>query len=166
MVDMLELLGRVAELDRRGAQFLLELRSSRWIEIFGKALRQGRAYLLGLARRRFPLGERRSLPGRGEQLLRLAALRLIVTEALQLCRIELRILGDQLRIRLGDGELRLSLWVVRSWDGVARNLQPHEHDELRWVGTADLPGLRLAHQAYVDVVRQAVAGAGRAAGLT
>ena len=68
--------------------------------------------------------------------------------------------------RLGDGELRLSLWVVRSWDGEPRNLQPHEHDELRWVGTADLPGLRLAHQAYVDVVRQAVAGAGRAAGLT
>ena len=68
--------------------------------------------------------------------------------------------------RLGDGELRLSLWVVRAWDGEPRNLQPHEHDELRWVGTADLPGLRLAHPAYVDVVRQAVAGAGRAAGLT
>jgi 8-oxo-dGTP diphosphatase len=68
--------------------------------------------------------------------------------------------------RLGDGELRLSLWVVRSWDGEPRNLQPHEHDELRWVGTADLPGLRLAHPAYVDVVRQAAAGAGRAAGLT
>ena len=68
--------------------------------------------------------------------------------------------------RLGDGGLRLSLWVVRSWDGEAHNLQPHEHDELRWVGTADLPGLRLAHPAYVDVVRQAVAGAGRAAGLT
>jgi mutator protein MutT len=64
--------------------------------------------------------------------------------------------------RLGDGELRLSLWVVRSWDGEARNLQPHEHDELRWVGTADLPGLRLAHPAYADVVRRLVGPGGTA----
>ena len=69
-------------------------------------------------------------------------------------------------LRVDEGELHLALWVVRSWDGEPRTLQPHEHDELRWVGTADLPGLRLAHPAYVDVVRQAAAGAGRAAGLT
>ena len=31
-----------------------------------------------------------------------------------------------------------------------------EDDELRWVTAADLPGLRLAHPAYVDVLRQAV----------
>lgn len=62
--------------------------------------------------------------------------------------------------RIEDGELRLSLWVVRAWDGEPRNLQSHEHDELRWVTAADLPGLRLAHPAYVDVLQQAVAGAG------
>ncbi|SDL63760.1 mutator mutT protein [Geodermatophilus siccatus] len=60
--------------------------------------------------------------------------------------------GPVLLTRLEDGELRLSLWLVRAWDGDPRNLQPHEHDELRWVRAADLPGLRLAHPAYVDVV--------------
>lgn len=62
--------------------------------------------------------------------------------------------------RVEDGELHLALFVVRSWDGEPRNLQPHEHDELRWVPAADVHRLRLAHPAYVDVVRQAVAGAG------
>jgi 8-oxo-dGTP diphosphatase len=66
--------------------------------------------------------------------------------------------------RLEDDELALSLWVVRAWDGEPRNLQPHEHDALRWVGVADLPVLRLAHPAYTEVLRQAVAGAGRARG--
>lgn len=58
--------------------------------------------------------------------------------------------------RFEDDELVLSLWVVRAWDGEPRNLQPHEPDALRWVGAADLPGLRLAHPAYVEVLRQAV----------
>ena len=61
--------------------------------------------------------------------------------------------------RLGDGELRLSLWVVRAWDGEPRNLQPHEHDELRWVPAGEVGRLRLAHPSYVDVARRAVAGA-------
>ena len=64
---------------------------------------------------------------------------------------------DPVRLtRLEDGELALSLWVVRAWDGERRNLQPHEHDALRWMGAADLPGLRLAHPAYVEVLRKAV----------
>ena len=58
--------------------------------------------------------------------------------------------------RFEDDELVLSLWVVRAWDGEPRNLQPHEHDALRWVGAAELPGLRLVHPAYVEVLRQAV----------
>ena len=62
--------------------------------------------------------------------------------------------------RLVAGELQLSLWVVRVWDGEPRNLQPHEHDELRWVPASEVGRLRLAHPAYVDVVRQAVTGAG------
>jgi 8-oxo-dGTP diphosphatase len=63
-------------------------------------------------------------------------------------------------LRIEDGELHLALFVVRSWDGEPRNLQPHEHDELRWVSAGDLTGLRLAHPSYVDVARQAVRGAG------
>ena len=58
--------------------------------------------------------------------------------------------------RLAGDELVLSLWVVRAWDGEPHNLQPHEHDALRWVGAADLPRLRLAHPASVEVLRQAV----------
>ena len=63
-------------------------------------------------------------------------------------------------LRIDDGELRLALWVVRAWDGEPRNLQPHEHDELRWVPVGEVDRLRLAHPSYVDVARRAVAGAG------
>ena len=63
-------------------------------------------------------------------------------------------------LRLDDGELHLALWVVRSWDGDPRNLQPHEHDELRWVPAGEVDRLRLAHPAYVEVARRAVTGAG------
>ena len=58
--------------------------------------------------------------------------------------------------RLEDDELVLSLWVVRAWDGEPRNLQPHEHDELRWSTAAEVRGLRLAHPSYADVVRRLV----------
>ncbi len=61
-----------------------------------------------------------------------------------------------------DGDLHLTLWAVRAWDGRPRNLQPHEHDELRWVTAADLPGLRLAHRAWADVVRGLVRSPGAA----
>ena len=63
-------------------------------------------------------------------------------------------------LRIDDGELRLALWVVRSWDGELRNRQPHEHDELRWVPAPEVGGLRLAHPSYVDVLQRAVTGAG------
>ena len=62
--------------------------------------------------------------------------------------------------RLEDGGLCPSLRVVRGWDGEPRNLQPHEHDELRWVTAAGLPELRLAHPAYLGVLQRAVAGGG------
>jgi 8-oxo-dGTP pyrophosphatase MutT (NUDIX family) len=65
-------------------------------------------------------------------------------------------------LRIDDGQLHLALWVVRAWDGEPRNLQPHEHDELRWVAAPEVHRLRLAHPSYVDVVRQAVRGAGSA----
>ena len=63
-------------------------------------------------------------------------------------------------LRIEDGELHLALFVVRSWDGEPRDLQPHEHDELRWVAAPEVHRLRLAHPSYVDVVQQAVSGAG------
>ncbi|MGY1698757.1 hypothetical protein [Geodermatophilus sp. SYSU D00766] len=56
-----------------------------------------------------------------------------------------------------DADLHLALWAVRAWDGEPRNLQPHEHDELRRVTAADLPRLHLAHPAWADVVRRPAA---------
>jgi len=38
-----------------------------------------------------------------------------------------------------------SMWIVRQWTGVPVNAAPDEHDELRWVRSADLDGLVLAH---------------------
>ncbi len=44
------------------------------------------------------------------------------------------------------------VWAVRVWDGEPRNLQPEEHDELRWVTAAEARGLALAHPSYADLV--------------
>ena len=54
--------------------------------------------------------------------------------------------------RVEEGGLRLALWVVRSWDGEPRNLQPEEHDELRWVSAGEVRGLRLAHPVYAGLL--------------
>ncbi len=56
----------------------------------------------------------------------------------------------------GDDEPAPSLWVVRAWDGEPHAPQPHEHDELRWVGVADPPRMCLAHPADVEALRRAV----------
>jgi mutator protein MutT len=55
-----------------------------------------------------------------------------------------------------DGDVHLVLYAVRAWDGEPRNLQPHEHDELRWFAAAEVGGLRLAHPSYADVVQRLV----------
>ena len=60
---------------------------------------------------------------------------------------------------LVEGDLHLALFVVRGWDGEPRNLQPHEHDELRWVSAAEVRGLALADPSYADLVER-VTGAG------
>jgi 8-oxo-dGTP pyrophosphatase MutT (NUDIX family) len=49
-------------------------------------------------------------------------------------------------------DVHLALWVVRAWHGEPRNLQPHEHDELRWVTADQARGLALAHPSYADLV--------------
>ncbi|MEX5717229.1 NUDIX domain-containing protein [Geodermatophilus maliterrae] len=61
--------------------------------------------------------------------------------------------------RLEDGELHLVLYAVRAWEGEPRNLQPAEHDELRWVSAAEVRGLALADPSYADLVER-VTGAG------
>jgi len=55
-------------------------------------------------------------------------------------------------VRVEEADLHLTLWVVRSWDGEPRNLQPEEHDELRWVSAGEVRGLRLAHPVYAGLL--------------
>ena len=49
------------------------------------------------------------------------------------------------RISAPASDLELGLWVVRAWTGDPTNDCPDEHDEIRWVGVDQLPGLELAH---------------------
>jgi mutator protein MutT len=51
-----------------------------------------------------------------------------------------------------DGDVHLVLYAVHAWDGDPRDLQPHEHDELRWFPAAEVHGLRLAHPSYAGLV--------------
>lgn len=53
---------------------------------------------------------------------------------------------------------RLSLCAVTAWSGEPRNLQPQEHDELRWCALADAQQrLQAAHPEFVRVLAEAVA---------
>ena len=47
---------------------------------------------------------------------------------------------DEPVLRIEDGEPSLTVRAVRAWDGEPRDLQPEEHDGLRWVTAAELRG--------------------------
>ena len=64
--------------------------------------------------------------------------------------------GPEPVLAVRDGDVHLVLYAVRAWDGDPRNLQPHEHDALRWFAAAEVHGLRLAHPSYADVVQRLV----------
>ncbi len=52
---------------------------------------------------------------------------------------------------------RLRLYAVTAWSGEPRNLQPHEHDELRWCSLADAESkLGVAHADFARLLRLAV----------
>ena len=80
-----------------------------------------------------------------------------------------RELGEELGIAplrmLALGELsgatsdpwRLRLYAVTAWSGEPRNLQPGEHDELRWCSLADAERmLEVAHPEFPRLLRQAI----------
>jgi 8-oxo-dGTP diphosphatase len=48
--------------------------------------------------------------------------------------------------------LRLTVWVVRTWQEAVVNGAPDEHDELRWVRPEELPALDLAHPGYLPLL--------------
>ena len=57
-------------------------------------------------------------------------------------------------VRISDptSDLELGLWVVRAWSGDPTNACPDEHDEIRWVGAHQLPGLELAHPGHLTLL--------------
>ena len=69
---------------------------------------------------------------------------------------------DEPVLRVEEGELALTVHAVRAWVGEPRNLEPQEHDELRWVSAAEVAALRLAHPSYAGLVQRLV-GHGAAA---
>lgn len=52
------------------------------------------------------------------------------------------------------GVHRFYLYVVTSWTGTPRNLQPHEHTEIRWFPLTETACLDLAHPTYLDVFQR------------
>jgi 8-oxo-dGTP diphosphatase len=63
--------------------------------------------------------------------------------------------GDADLVLDGDG-WHLSVWVVRSWDGEPRNVQPDEHDDLAWFGLDAALALDFADPEYRDLLRAAL----------
>jgi 8-oxo-dGTP diphosphatase len=59
--------------------------------------------------------------------------------------------------RCVDG-FELSVFIIDRWRGEPQNRAPHEHDEIRWIGPAELSHLPLAHPAYVELLTQALVG--------
>lgn len=52
---------------------------------------------------------------------------------------------------------RLRLYAVTTWSGEPRNLQPREHDELRWCSLAEAESrLRAAHAEFPRLLRAAI----------
>jgi 8-oxo-dGTP diphosphatase len=75
--------------------------------------------------------------------------------------VEATEVDDEPVLRVEDGELVLTVHVVRAWRGEPRNLQPAEHDELRWVGAAEVDDLELAHPSYAGLVERVAGPAAR-----
>ncbi|MGY1842601.1 NUDIX domain-containing protein [Modestobacter sp. SYSU DS0875] len=67
------------------------------------------------------------------------------------------------RINDPAADMRLGLWVVRTWRGTPTNACPGEHDEIRWVGPGELSRL-LAHPWYVGPLSTPTASPGAGAG--
>lgn len=63
--------------------------------------------------------------------------------------MRLDLLGGQER-----DALQLSIWRVRTWQGIAVNRCPDEHDDVDWFTVGELGGLALAHRDYRPVLNR------------
>ena len=68
--------------------------------------------------------------------------------------VAVTVVGSTPLARLAGADLQLGIWHVREWSGQPRNRCPEEHDELRWVTAAALPGLALADSRYVELLTE------------
>ena len=58
-------------------------------------------------------------------------------------------------IQVRQGNEELHVWFLHTWVGEPVNRQPNEHDDLRWVGLADLDGLALFDECCRDWISMA-----------
>ena len=49
------------------------------------------------------------------------------------------------------------IYLITAWEGTPENRQPEEHAEVCWVSPGQLASMRLAHPAYLDLFRRALA---------
>jgi 8-oxo-dGTP pyrophosphatase MutT (NUDIX family) len=51
---------------------------------------------------------------------------------------------------------RLRVWRVDTWDGAPRNVQPDEHDDLRWFTREDALAIDFDDAEYTELIRAAL----------
>jgi 8-oxo-dGTP pyrophosphatase MutT (NUDIX family) len=59
----------------------------------------------------------------------------------------------QAELVLATEDYRVRIWVIRDWRGVARNVQPEEHDDLAWFDRDAALGIDFADPEYLDLIR-------------
>ena len=85
------------------------------------------------------------------------ALRRELQEELGIAPFAMDALGE---LASADGDWRLQVFAVRGWQGEARNRQPREHAELRWMTVTEAQAyLSEAHPAFAAMIASAFAAA-------
>ena len=52
----------------------------------------------------------------------------------------------------------MQIWLIEAWAGSPANAAPDEHDAIGWFQENQLGGLRLAHDSYLAMFTEALAG--------
>lgn len=62
--------------------------------------------------------------------------------------IDVELLSNDPDLWFREGDLDLSVWAVRTWQGDAGNQAPEEHDRVEWVRIDAAAAMDLAHPSY------------------
>ncbi|GLY93249.1 NUDIX hydrolase [Actinoplanes sp. NBRC 103695] len=65
--------------------------------------------------------------------------------------------GPPMREILGD-TFSMLIWLIEAWTGSPANVAPDEHDAIAWFAADALGDLSLAHDSYLAMFRQVLAG--------